>query len=120
MQINVYLLRNKISFYVKIRKKMDRFNFKNYDTDVRFVSVIESKGLEYPEAPKGGREMTAVDGYIHAELMVPETAMVVPEMFMGFEPIVTEEVPSDEPTDEPSDEPTDEPTDESGNDEGVE
>jgi hypothetical protein len=65
---------------------MDRLNFKNYDTDVRFVSVIESKGLEYPEAPKGGREMTAIEGYTHAEYMVPEVAMVVPEMFMGEAP----------------------------------
>ena len=69
---------------------MDRLNFKNYDTDVKFVSSIEAKGLEYPEAPKGGREMTAVEGFTRSDLMVPEVAMVVPTMFMGEGPVVVE------------------------------
>ena len=72
---------------------MYELNLKNYDTDVQFKSVIDNKGLEYPEAPKGGVELTAVDGYIRSEYMVPATGMVVPEIFMGFAPVVNE--PSD-------------------------
>ena len=79
---------------------MYELNLKNYDTDVRFESVINAKGLEYPEAPKGGFEPTAVDAYIHPELMVPATEMVVPVMFMGEKPVsapvVEEDVPADE------------------------
>jgi hypothetical protein len=89
---------------------MDRLNFKNYDTDVMFVSAIDAKGLEYPEAPVGGVEATLVDAYTRANLMVPATDMVVPTMFMGEKPVAveTEETPSDEPTDAPEDEPTEE------------
>jgi hypothetical protein len=72
---------------------MYELNLKNYDTDVRFNSVIDNKGLEYPEAPRGGVEITGVDGYIRSEYMVPPTGMVVPEIFMGFAPVVNE--PSD-------------------------
>jgi len=70
-------------------------NLKNYDTDVQFKSVIDAKGLEYPEAPKGGFEPTAVEAYTRPEYMVPATEMVVPEMFMGENPIVTAEPEGD-------------------------
>lgn len=70
-------------------------NLKNYDTDVKFKSVIDAKGLEYPEAPKGGFEPTAVDAYTHPEYMVPATEMVVPEMFMGEKPQVVESTEDD-------------------------
>lgn len=70
-------------------------NLKNYDTDVQFKSVIDAKGLEYPEAPKGGFEPTAVEAYTRPEYMVPATEMVVPEMFTGEKPIVTAEPEGD-------------------------
>ena len=75
-------------------------NLKNYDTDVQFKSVIDAKGLEYPEAPKGGFEPTAVEAYTHPEYMVPATEMVVPVMFMGEEPVAATVVEEDVPVDE--------------------
>lgn len=79
-------------------------NLKNYDTDVQFKSVIDAKGLEYPEAPKGGFEPTAVEAYTRPEYMVPATEMVVPEMFMGEKPVVVE-TPEDDETVNGEDEP---------------
>ena len=72
---------------------MYELNLKNYDTDVRFNSVIDAKGLEYPEAPKGGFEPTAVEAYTRPEFMVPATGMIIPDVFMGFAPVFVE--PSD-------------------------
>lgn len=77
---------------------MHELNLKNYDTDVRFNSVIDAKGLEYPEAPKGGFKPTTVEAYTRPEFMVPATEMVVPVMFMGEKPVADdgeEDVPVD-------------------------
>ena len=79
---------------------MYELNLKNYDTDVRFNSVIDAKGLEYPEAPKGGFEPKAVESYTRPEFMVPATEMVVPVMFMGEEPVASTVVEEDVPADE--------------------
>ena len=72
---------------------MYELNLKNYNCDSQFESYIDNKGLEYPEAPKGGFEPTPVEGYTRPEFMVPATGMIVPEIFMGFAPVINE--PSD-------------------------
>ncbi len=66
---------------------MYELNLKDYKCDSQFESVIKTKGLEYPEAPKGGFEPTAVDTYTRPELMVPATGMIIPDIFMGFAPV---------------------------------
>ena len=68
---------------------MYELNLKNYNCDSQFESYIDNKGLEYPEAPKGGFEPTPVEGYTRPEFMVPATEMVVPVMFMGEEPVAS-------------------------------
>lgn len=79
---------------------MHELNLKNYNCDADFTSVIDTKGLEYPEAPKGGVELTSVDGYIRSEYAIPATGMIVPEIFMGFPPVVNEPADPDFTQDE--------------------
>lgn len=71
----------------------NELNLKIYNCDADFTSVIDTKGLEYSEAPKGGFEPTAVETYTRPEYTIPATGMIVPEIFMGFPPVVNE--PSD-------------------------
>ena len=72
---------------------MHELNLKDYKCDSQFESVVDRKGLEYPEAPKGGFEPTAVEAYTRPEYAVPATGMIIPDVFMGFAPVFVE--PSD-------------------------